>query len=136
MIKSKTNSSIGYLLEKLQNIDSSLETTLDTLLAKLYGLLLVFLSNELSPQQRQIWLALAQFYPDPKSGAELASITGSSKLSKSIYKSIEVLKEKELIIVHQPHPKTYSIQANPDHPLTEILIDFCSYYGKKVEKQL
>ncbi|MFV2014355.1 MAG: hypothetical protein ACC656_02915 [Candidatus Heimdallarchaeota archaeon] len=133
MTQQKINSSIGYLLEKLQNQDPNLEQSLDMLLSKIFGLLLTFLSNELTPQQRQIWLSLAEHYPDPKSGSELATIIGSSKSSKTIYKSIEVLKRKELIVVHHPHPRTFSIQANPKHPLTEILVDFCSYYGKKGE---
>ncbi len=123
--------SIGKLRDKISTLDPELEKDLDLLLSTTFGLLLTFLSNELTAQQRQIWLTLAQYYPDPKSGSELATITGSSKVSKSIYKSIDVLKEKNLIIVHQPHPHTFSIQANPSHPLTNILIEFCSYYGKR-----
>ena len=126
-----TYPTIGKLRDRLSSIDPNLENELDKLLSKSFGLLLTFLSNELTAQQRQIWLVLAQHYPDPKSGSELATITGSSKISKSIYKSIDVLKQKELIIVHQPHPHTFSIQANPSHPLTNILIEFCSYYGKR-----
>lgn len=126
-----THSSIGKLRDKLSSMDPELEKELDTLLSTTFGILLTFLSNELTTQQRQIWLTLAQYYPDPKSGSELATITGSSKVSKSIYQSIDVLKQKDLIIVHQPHPHTFSIQANPSHPLTSILIDYCSYYGKR-----
>jgi hypothetical protein len=131
MTQLKFNSLIGNLRDKLSTIDPELEKNLDQLLSSTFGILLSFLTNELTAQQRQIWLTLAQFYPDPKSGSELATITGSSKASKSIYKSIDVLKRKQLITVHQPHPRTFSIQANPSHPLTEILIDFCSYYGTR-----
>lgn len=125
------DSPIGHLKDQLANLNPDLEKELDVLLANSYGLLLSFLTNELTAQQRQIWMTLAQFYPEPKSGSELATITGSSKISKSIYKSIEVLKQKELIIVHQPHPRTFSIQANPEHPLTKLLIDFSNYYGPR-----
>ena len=131
MSQIKYHSLIGSLHEKLSSIDPELEKNFDLLMSTTFGILLTFLSNELTPQQRQIWLTLAQYYPDPKSGAELASITGSSKSSKSIYKSIEGLKNKDLIIVHQPHPHAFSIQANPNHPLTSTLIDFSSYYGKR-----
>ena len=124
-------SNIGKFREKLSALNPDLEKEFDTLLSTTFGILLTFLSNELTAQQRQIWLTLSQYYPDPKSGSELASITGSSKISKSIYKSIEILKQKDLIIVHQPHPHTFSIQANPSHPLTNILIELCSYYGKR-----
>lgn len=126
-----SHSLIGNLRDKLSTIDPNLCESLDSLLGTTFGLLFTFLSNELSAQQRQIWLALAQYYPEPKSGSELALITGSSKSSKSIYKSIEVLRKKNLIIVHQPHPRTFSIQINPEHPLSELLIEYCSYYGKR-----
>ena len=125
-MKQTIDSSIGFLRDKLAILDSDLEKKLDNLLANSFGLLVTFLSNELTAQQRQIWLTLAQHYPDPKSGSELAS-----KISKSIYKSIEVLKNKDLITVHEPHPRTFSIQANPNHPLTRMLIDYCTYYGNK-----
>ena len=131
MTQSKFHSLIGDIRDKLESIDPELEKNIDLLLTKTFGIIVTFLSNELTVQQRQIWFTLAQYYPEPKSGSELATIIGSSKVSKSIYKSIETLKNKNLIIVHQPHPRTFSIQANPSHPLTEILIDFCSYYGKR-----
>ena len=131
MTQSKDLSLIGSLRDKLAVISPEIEKSLDKLLANTFGIMLTFLSNELTAQQRQIWLSLAQCYPDPKSGAELALLTGSSKSSKSIYKSIDALKSKDMIIVHQPHPKTFSIQANPDHPMTRILIDFCTYYGRQ-----
>ena len=133
MTKVQRASEIEDLFDQLEKLNQlELSHKLDNLLNKVYGLLMTFLSDELTPQQRQIWFTLAQQYPDPSAGVELARKIGSSELSKAVYKSILVLQEKNLIIIHQTHPRVMAIQANPDHPLTRLLIDFCEFYGESI----
>lgn len=103
----------------------------DQLLANVYGLILLFLGDELTPQERQAWLYITKVYPKPCTGVEIARSIGSSETSKTIYKSIDNLKQKRLAIVNQLHPRVFSIQANIKHPLTQLLIDFNEYYGER-----
>lgn len=121
---------IGKVLDQLQESeDPTLAKQVDKLLSQTYGLLLTFLGDELSPQQRQIWLLLAKTHPEVMSGTELARQIGASSVSKTIYRSIDALKQKGLVTVHQPHPRAMEVRANPGHPLTFLLVDFGTYYG-------
>ncbi|MHA1982841.1 MAG: hypothetical protein ACW967_00705 [Candidatus Hodarchaeales archaeon] len=122
-------SQIFKMLED-QNKDA-LTQEVDQLLANVYGLILLFLGDELTPQERQAWLYTTIVYPKPCTGVEIARNIGSSETSKTIYKSIENLNRKRLVIINQLHPRVFSIQANKDHPLTNLLIDFNEYYGEK-----
>ncbi|MFW9994790.1 MAG: hypothetical protein ACFFD4_22300 [Candidatus Odinarchaeota archaeon] len=123
------SSEISQLFDRLFELGQQ-ETAdkLDNLLSNVFGLLILFLGDELSPQQRQIWLTLALQYPKPCSGAELARIIGASQVSKAIYKSIDELKERDLISIHHMG-RVKAIQANAGHPLTATLIDLSKYYG-------
>jgi exopolysaccharide biosynthesis predicted pyruvyltransferase EpsI len=125
-------SKISQIFKILENQNQdALTQEVDQLLANVYGLILLFLGDELTPQERQAWLYTTRVYPKPCTGVEIARSIGSSETSKTIYKSIENLKQKRLVIINQLHPRVFSIQANKDHPLTHLLIDFNEYYGEK-----
>jgi len=87
---------------------------IDNIFSKLFGLLVLFLENDLSPQQRQIWFELSMNYQKNKtlSGLEIAEKIGASKISKGVYASIRVLESRNLIVIHQTHPRAFAIQAN------------------------
>ncbi|MHA2364778.1 MAG: hypothetical protein ACXAC7_12560 [Candidatus Hodarchaeales archaeon] len=124
----------------LQEILDILETqghtkyskSLDSFLTKTFGLLVTFLENELSAQQKRIWFELASCYPKTLTGLEIADRIGSSKISKGIYKSIRALEERDLITLHQKHKKSYAINANENHVLTALLIEFIEMYGTRL----
>ena len=121
-------SKISFLFDSLNDKDAKLAKTLDDVLSTTFGILLTFLGDDLSPQQRMIWLAASQVFPKASTGINLAKRTGSSTVSKAVYKSINILNAKGLIRVDQPHPRVLSVQANPDHPMPKVLIDLCNYY--------
>ncbi|MHA2295571.1 MAG: hypothetical protein ACXAEU_19495 [Candidatus Hodarchaeales archaeon] len=129
MSYSGLDSQISKLFDKLATIgNEELTDMLDDLLSKIYGLIILFLGDELTPQQRQIWLTLANQYPKPCSGAELAREIGSSQVSKTIYKSIDELVARDLVSTHQLG-QVKANQANAEHPLSAALIDLSKYYG-------
>ena len=81
LTKVPTTSEIGEILDLLEKLNNQeLYKKLDNVLNTIYGLLLTFLSDELTPQQRQIWLVLAREYPDQSTGIALARKIGSSEL--------------------------------------------------------
>ncbi|OLS26112.1 MAG: hypothetical protein HeimC3_10850 [Candidatus Heimdallarchaeota archaeon LC_3] len=123
-------SEIFRMLESRNELD--LTKNIDNILANVYGLIQLFLGDELTVQERQAWFYIAKIFPKPSTGIELARQIGSSETSKTIYKSIENLKKKRLIVVNQLHPRVFSIQANEKHPLTNLLIDFGNYYDKQI----
>ncbi len=108
-----------------------LSEKIDTIFSKLFGLLVLFLENDLTPQQRQIWFELCMNYGNEKtmSGLEIAEKIGASKISKGVYASIRVLESRNLIRIHQSHPRAFAIQANEKHSMTALLIDLCKHYG-------
>jgi len=102
---------------------------LDILLSKIYGLLLMFIDDEITPQQKAIWLMLCSNHPKSHSGLEIAESIGASKISKGIYSSIRALERLNLINVDSSHPRIFSVTANRDHKMTKALMDLSSYYG-------
>ena len=122
---------INFILAELEQKDPRLFHGLDNVLSQVYGLLMSFLTDELSPQQRKIWFNLAEIYPNTYSGIDLAQKIGSSKISKSIYQSIKILEQKSLILVDRKHPKNMVIQANYDHSMTKLLIELANQYAIK-----
>ena len=110
--------------------DEKLSNNLDVLLSKIFGLLVMFLDDEITPQQRQIWFMLCQNYPQTHTGLEIADGIGASKISKGIYSSIRALQKLKLITIDESHPRTFSVQANSDHTMSRVLIELCSYYGQ------
>lgn len=130
MLEKNTDFPIQELLDSLdaKNLQE-LSTSFDNFLSKVYGLLVLFLSNDLTPQQRQIWFELSMQHPKTLSGLEIAQNIGASKISKGIYQSIRALDEKNLIRIHTPHPKAFAIQANESHSMSALLIELCKYYG-------
>jgi hypothetical protein len=103
----------------------------DEFFGQLFGLLITFIENDLTPQQKKIWILLAQEYPKQLTGVEIAGKIGSSKISKSIYQSLKDLEKNDLIIIEQPHPKVHAIKLNPNHTLSALLKEFCNFYGSK-----
>lgn len=127
------NSSISEIFRILESKnESDLTNYIDKILATVYGLVQLFLGDELTAQERQAWFYIAKIFPKPSTGIDLARQIGSSETSKTIYKSIENLRKKRLITVSQLHPRVFSIQANEQHPLSNLLIDFCNYYDKEI----
>ena len=133
MLEKNTGTSSFPIQELLDQLDAKnlneLSTNFDNFLSKVYSLLVLFLSNDLTPQQRQIWFELSMQHPKTLSGLEIAGAIGASKISKGIYQSIRVLEERNLIRIHTPHPRAFAIQANESHSMSALLIELCKYYG-------
>lgn len=127
--KSHSEFDLYRLFEILSENQDYNVKNLDTFLSRVFGLLLMFLDDEITPQQRQIWYMLCLNYPKSHSGLEIADSIGASKISKGIYNSIRALEDLNLINIDASRPRVFSVTANHEHTMSKVLIDLCMYYG-------
>jgi hypothetical protein len=94
---------------------------------------LIMLLASLSEIKRRIVLALAHLAPKAVSGIQLTKMIKYSGKSRTLYRGVlDELSAAELILADKLTPRLYSVRANHEHPLMQVLISLTKEHGDEI----